>query len=315
MKEKEPRTIERHYEFESGGTLTFKHGKDDVVTNAIGHLINLPDLFFYGEPKDIFKNPPKELMDELYERYKDVPWKGDLLVRIGYDSIIEDYKRLFGKDIKGRANVFLRLLAVPMLWRQQLEAKLSKSNYYSPLTHSVTVYHPRLHAGMHELGHAEFFDQSNHRELWSLVPVLSGLSGMYLFRNPASSTERRLKKLLVTLPGFKFFMEWKASQNAMKRYKSRSEQVEAMKSLEPRFGGYVGHEIGNIVDIFGKERSKFFDRLLNKYKPVELGFLVGVLSGHAAARIPKDRTSSFGVLFQQEKPAPNNQLFYGSSQS
>lgn len=316
MTEISPGPSTKHHTFESGGTLTLKHGKDDVISSTIGHLVGIQTRLLLGTPQEIFQEPPKELMDQLYERYKDVPWKGDLLVRVGYDSIIEDYKRLFGKGINGRPNVFLRILGAPSILKDALMAKLSKADHFNPLTNTVTVYHPKMAVGMHELGHAEFWDQSKYRDLWTGAMIASEYVGPFNFFKPAKSTnEMRLRKVLATVPGFRFYTEWKASQNAMSHFKTDQEQKEAMKLLEPAFGSYTGFEVANMYDILQKDQENPLRSFIITHG---IAPIVGVVGGHLAARVPKERKSSFGVLFQQEKSddfLENNQVLVGSSKS
>lgn len=46
-----------------------------------------------------------------------------------------------------------------------------------------------------------------------------------------------------------------------------------------------------------------------------VGSLVGVAGGHLTARLPLDRKSSFGVVFDTKPEQPQDQVLYGSAKA
>lgn len=88
-----------HQRITAEGSLTFAYNKRDIVANTIGHILAVPTthtiLWTWGSA---FRNPSKELVTELYDRYKDVPWKGDVLVRVGHSSIFGDIQRMLALE-------------------------------------------------------------------------------------------------------------------------------------------------------------------------------------------------------------------------
>ena len=112
----------------------------------------------------ISKSPP-ELVEHFKERYKDVPCKGDVLVRVGHASIVGDLQRLFANDkIRGPLSLdigntklmkvyrtIFRLLAVPGVVLGGIHAKLFRANHYNPFTNTVHIFHPNQRLGCMKL--------------------------------------------------------------------------------------------------------------------------------------------------------------------
>ncbi len=302
MAEQAEGPIVKAYSTESGGSLTFKHAKQNAVVRAIGHLIAIPTHIIIGTPRDIFKDPDPAVIDALYERYKDVPWKGDVLVRVGHLSLVEDYQRLFGKNIKGRPNAFIRLLAAPLILSDGILTSLARMDHYNPFTHTVTIFHPKLPIGLHELGHAEFYDQSERKSVWPALLLLSNYLGRYrVYKSLRGDLDGRsrlhhlVESIATQQPGHRLFTEWKASQNAMKHMKSDEERRNALHLLEPAYGNYVGVEAGSIAQILFPERADV--ALVSQY----LAPLLGIIGGHIFTRLPIERRSGFGYIFEGEK--------------
>lgn len=299
--------IAKQYSTESGGSLTFKYAKQNVVVNTIGHVMAIPTHLLLGTPRDIFKDPDPAIIDALYERYKDVPWKGDVLVRVGHLSITEDFKRLFGKDIKGRPNAFFRLLGVPLILTGGIVTTLGRMDHYNPLTHTVTIFHPELPIGLHELGHAEFFDRSNRKDVWSAMTLVSAyLSGYRAIQSSLggldtrSRLHRQVENIVTRRPGYRLFTEWKASQNAMKHMETNAERKKALHLLEPAFGTYVGSEVGGIAQILAPDRWDV--GLISEY----LAPIIGLIGGHILTRLPIERRSGFGYIFEGKEQTKIN---------
>lgn len=225
-----------HQHTSAEGSLTVTHNTRDFVANTVGHVLAVPFKHLPLWTWDAaFKNPPKELSTKLFERYKDVPWKGDVMVRVGHTSIMGDLQRLWASydTVKGKS-VFstthwtidraARALYTPIQIIKSSMAKVFRSDYYDPITNTAVVYHPNLAKGMHELGHAEFWDASKHREAWTTF---------YAF------------------PIVQSFTEWKASANAMKRFKTDEERRQGLKVLEPMFASYLFSDVLRLVNIPG----------------------------------------------------------------
>lgn len=218
------------------GSLTVTHNTKDIVANTLGHLMAIPTthsiLWTWGSA---FRNPPKELATELFERYKDVPWKGDVLVRVGKVSILGDIQRMLArnedvrgrpwnlKDAFGRGVEFAGKLGVALLMSLEgLKAKLFRTDYYNAFANTVTVYHPKLAVGMHELGHAEWFNQMDSKK--------------------RAAYNVGLLNQLIYIPFLRPYVEWQASAKAMNRFKNDTERRQGLKILEAAWATYLGFD-------------------------------------------------------------------------
>lgn len=227
-----PRDIVHQHKTKEG-SLTFAYHKRDIVANTIGHILAVPTthtlLWTWGSA---FQNPSRELVTKLYDRYKDVPWKGDVLVRIGHTSLFGDIKRMLAanekvrgrpwniKDPIGRTLEYAgKLGAVILMLPGMIKNKFVRADYYNPFSNTVNIYHPKLAPGMHELGHAEFFNQmENKKRAAYYIGIV----------NP-----------IVTIPFFRSFYEYQASAIAMKRFKGDAERRQGLKILEGAWATYV----------------------------------------------------------------------------
>ena len=223
-----------HQKKSAEGSLTVSYNKRDLVANTIGHLLAVPTTHtILWTWNSAFKNPTRELAGQLFDRYKDVPWKGDVLVRVGHSEIFNDIKRMMARneDVRGRpwtikdnagraleyvGKAGMVVLQVPTL----LKYKILRKDYYNPFSNTVNVYHPRLAAGMHELGHAEFFNQMENKKRAAYYLAMI---------NP-----------IIEIPFFRSFMEYQASNIAMKRFKNDTERRQGLKILEAAWATYLG---------------------------------------------------------------------------
>lgn len=215
------------------GSLTFAYNKRDIVANTVGHVLAIPTthtiLWTWGSA---FRNPSQELVSQLYDRYKDVPWKGDVLVRVGHTSLFGDIQRMVAsndtvrgrpwniKDPIGRTIEYAgKLGAVILMLPGMIKNKFLRADYYNPFSNTVNIYHPKLAPGMHELGHAEFFNQmENKKRAAYYIGIV----------NP-----------IITIPFFRSFYEYQASAIAIKRFKGDAERRAGLKILEGAWGTYL----------------------------------------------------------------------------
>lgn len=278
-----------------GGRVTFAL-KQDLIACTIGHILAIPTTHLTMLTfNSIFKNPSEDLVNNLYERWKDVPWKGDVLVRVGHSSIRGDIERLFllNRDwIKGRGTTFKMLWAgvartafLPLALIPTVMGKVLRADHYNPYTQTVNVFHPRQALGMHEIGHAQFFDE----------------------RHPLKGASYLLGRIVPFVPSF---TEWKATANAMKRFKNDKERRDAMKILEGAWGTYFLSDVVNAATPFiPRELTAFLAQPLIKVAigSLRLGILPikiasGALSGHILSRLPyPGKRERFGYVFEGKK--------------
>ena len=290
------------------GSLSFAYSNSDFLANSVGHVMAIPTRHIpLLTLRDIFRNPKPELVDFFKDRWKDVPWKGDVLVRIGHNSIFGDIQRLFANDqIRGPLSLgkteskalkslqwLVRLLVLPSVVFSALQKKLFRGNYYNTLTNTVNIFHPNTAIGMHEIGHAEFYNQEKNRTLYALF------GGLPIIRS---------------------FTEYKASMLGIARMKNDAERLKATKVMEAMWGTYL---MGDVIALalpflaitplttalvaskkftlpFGPDVLK---RLL------EFGYTAGVMAGAAAGHILSrapypGRRQRFGYVFEGKKVVP-----------
>lgn len=271
------------------GSLTVTYNKRDILANTIGHVLAIPTSHtIFWTLNSAFKHPSAELGDQLFERYKDVPWKGDVLVRVGHTSILGDFKRMLARneDVKGRPWLLKdkagralesvgKLAMIVNVLPSMIMAKLLRADFYNPFANSVNVYHPKLALGMHELGHAEFFNQ---------LPAKQRVGYLIGMMNP-----------FVSVPFLPSFIEWQASKNAMKHFKNDEERREGLKRLEAGWATYY-----------------FADILMPIPLPKPVKDMVGALlsypasvAGHAMARWYPKKSERFSYIFEGKKGLEN----------
>ena len=161
--------------------------------------------------------------------------------------------------------------------------KIMRADHYNPLTRQAVVYHPNYVIGMHEIGHA-----------WDYDKILAQMK-----ENPKKRRKFRMR----------LRVEWEASANAMKQFKTDEERKIAMKKLEPAYGSYIGHFFGKLtgllwlLTIYAKHKGKTNPEVLKKIKIAEkagtYGAILGILSGHVTSRWP-GRKGSFGYIFENQ---------------
>lgn len=289
------------------GSLSFTYSNTDFLANTIGHVLAIPTThLMFLTFRNIFQNPPPELVDHLKDRWKDVPWKGDVLVRVGHNSLFGDVQRLFSRDVlRGplsldfgdsklakAARFAIRLLVLPNVVFNTLNAKIFRKDNYSAITNTVTIFHPNSAIGMHETGHAEFFNQEKFRTLYGLFKEM---------------------------PILKSFTEYKASVRAVAHMKTDWERRQAMKVLEAGWGTYLMQDIMLLALPFvtlsplraAMIATKIFElpfghkilKDLTKFG-YTAGLMAGAASGHILSRAPyPGQRQRFGYIFEGNQTA------------
>lgn len=260
---------------ETGGSLDVVY-KKDTAFRALGHILAIPSHLMFGRLQDVGVDPDPKLVDEILLHWSDVPWKGDVTVRIGHIDPKSDWKRIVEqKRREGKSNVFTETAGLLTTYIVDWKHSLTRSNFYNSWTKTVHMYHPDSAVASHELGHAQDLE------------------------NPGKKT--------------KFFKglrnEWMASKHAMEHAGSDEKRRNAMKILEPAFGTYIANMasntvlLGGLVGLFASEfhtpkPMSFYE----KKAPVFLGAFVAskfmpIALAHLLSRLPH-RKSTFGYVFE-----------------
>ncbi|HLD25251.1 MAG TPA: hypothetical protein VJB96_05030 [Patescibacteria group bacterium] len=306
-----------HQKLTPEGSLTITHNTRDFLANTVGHVLAVPTihagLWTLGSA---FKNPSAELAGQLFERYKNVPWKGDVLVRVGQANLTGDIVRILAKneDIRGRPWMlkgklgrgieYVGKLGVALLTTiQAFGNRLLRNDFYNPFANTVTVFHPRLAVGMHELGHAEFFNQMDRRRRTGYVAAMANT--------------------LVYLPFFRSRIEWAATANAMKHYVSDVERRNALKIHEAAWATYLVRDalvsLAFLVPALALPllntpawaislKAALGTKAWALSFGIPLSFYGATLAGHAMNRLYPKKRERFGYIFSGETKPGSRQV-------
>lgn len=219
-----------------GGSFTVEYGTDDILANTVGHvgattMLHLPFLTLGS----IGKNPTREQAEHLYETWKDVPWKGDVQINVGYLSIWNELKRTVDPRIKGRPNIFLRGIGLLSIVPSMVAAKFLRGNFYNPMTKAAYVLHPDKYISGHEIGHAQQFDQMKYPGLVAGLRVGFGLATV-AGAPPILTVGGRAAVDMV--------LETWASKNVYNRYSDESDRRHMKTRLIPALATYSGYHAG-----------------------------------------------------------------------
>lgn len=229
------------------GNLTVIHKRGGIIENTIGRIGSIPTNLLLGTPSSIWKNVPKEKVHEIQQRYKDVPWQGNVEVYLNHAPFFRRIKRLFSKERK--RNLFARIvIGIPSVIESTLLGKLTRADHYEPFTESAVVFNQALGVAEHEIGHAIDFDQSP-------MPSLKALLSSITF--PLYNT---------------MTLEPRASAIAM-QHMTPEERLKAQRVLEPAFGSYVGATVTALTPLTGGLSL--------------VPYAAGILAGHIHSRVSK----------------------------
>lgn len=213
-----------------GGSFTVLHNNKDLIAGSLGHLLAIPTIHLPLLTLDaIAKNPSKEVAETLTRRYKDVPWKGDVLVRVGHASLMGDIARSIAKDadMKGAPPRWLRTLMIPSTVIANLLTKTFRWDSYNPFTSTVTVFHANDAVGTGRVGQAQFYDELQTPAIKSVVALAQ------------------------TIPFVPLWTEWNSYANAMKRFETDTQRKKALKIYEPHWGFMLNMNILGSVPYLG----------------------------------------------------------------
>lgn len=262
---------------ETGGSLDVIYKKNTTL-HTLGHILAIPTHLVFGRLQDVGVDPDPKLVDKILTHWKDVPWKGDVTVRIGAIDPQADWKRTVEQMRKeGKSNVFTEAIGFVNTYIADWKGTLTRSSFYNSWTKTAHIYHPDIAVAFHELGHAQNLEGS---------PKMSGL--------------------FKTLRG-----EWMASKHAMEHGVTDAQRREAIKMLEPAFGTYIAKTASNtvllgglaglMVSEFNKPKSiSFYENKAPAFVAAFFGLkIIPVALAHLFARLP-NRKSSFGYVFSGE---------------
>jgi hypothetical protein len=253
-----------------GGSVTVTYNPDDLLANTVGQIGALPTHVLLWTPEAMLKRPTAKMAEEIFDTAKALPLKGNLDVHIGHSSFLNELKRTFQTDIKGRPNVFLRTVGLPWTLLSSIGSKLTRANYYNPLTHAAYIFHPNTYLGIHEVGHGAMFDKLKRPGLLAGarmgLQALSTLAGVPGIAAAAGTI------------GVTLGMEMIASQNALNMVDAAKKKP-ALNVLLPAFGTYVGQA-------FIQGKNQLIPGIIPKNITEAMLYGGAVIAGHIVARAP-----------------------------
>lgn len=298
------------------GSLTVAYNTRDLIANTLGHVLAVPTTHtVLWTWSSAFRNPSRELATDLYQRYKDVPWKGDVLVRVGQANLFGDIQRIFAKneDIRGRPWMLKdpigrtieyvgKLGAAILTTKDAIASKITRNDFYNPFSNTVTVFHPKLAAGMHELGHAEFYNQMDRKKRAGYIVALMNK--------------------IVYLPFLRSFNEWQATANAMRHYKNDTERRQGLKMHEAAWATYLSVDALTAMAFVAPAlalplltspawgiaaTARLGSRAVTLSMGVPMAVYGSSLAGHFMNRLYPKKEQRFGYIFsgKQVEPMPH----------
>jgi len=258
-----------------GGSFTIAE-KNEFIAQTFGHILAIPYVHLpLWTPHAIVRNTPPETIEYLKERWKDVPWKGDVLVRIGHTSLFGDIQRSMAdkKDLSHMPPKWMRTLVLPYTLLQSFLGKFMRLDHYNAFTNTAHVFHADKAMGMGRIAQAHWFDQMDSG-------LLKGVT--------------RFAQALVPL--VTSVVEWKTFEHAMPRFTSDADRRSASKIFEPYWGKetmlsvapWVGTFIPSVPGgLFGFTEAAYFG---------------GLAGGHFMARVYPKQEERFGWVFEGMRP-------------
>ncbi|MBD3362268.1 hypothetical protein GF362_00955 [Candidatus Dojkabacteria bacterium] len=238
--------------------IKFTYDKSGLIDGTIGRIGQLLTHLKLGTLDNMLEDFPEENIPKLEERYKDLELEGNIEVYLNHSPLFKNLKRLFEKG--RRNNLFARVLfGIPYTIGQWLGGQITRADSYNPYTETAQVYHPNETVAMHEIGHAEDFDASEHPTIRSLI---------------------------YSIPFIRSKLEWNASKYAME-HMTEDERKQNSKILEPALGTYLAFDTAetavNAALLAGATISSPAISLILNAAP-----WVGAGLGHLYSRVIKD---------------------------
>lgn len=258
-----------------GGSFTIAE-KNEFLAQTLGHILAIPSVHLpLWTPHAMVRNTPAETIEYLKNQWKDVPWKGDVLVRIGHTSLFGDIARsLWEKPgLSHMPPKWMRALALPSTLFRSFMGKLMRRDHYNVFTNTVHVFHADKAMGMGRIAQAHWFDQMDSG-------LLKGI----------------MRYAQVFVPLVNAVVEWKTFEHAMPKFTSDADRRSASKIFEP---------------YWGKEALLSVAPWIAPFIPLATGSLFGLtttasfgglIGGHFMARVYPKQEQRFGWVFEGMRP-------------
>jgi len=267
--------IRHSIQSKEGGSLTVVQ-KNEFIARSFGHIFAIPMVHLpLLTPDSMFKSPSEETVSYLVKQWKDVPWKSDVLVRVGHTSVFGDIARSMAKnkDMKGAPPRWVRMLALPVTVCQSIGAKFMRYDHYNAFTNTVHIFHADKAVGMGRIAQAAWFDAMDDGLVKGVVRVAQ------------------------TVPGITGFVEWKTFEQALPKFRNDAERRHATKIYEPYWG------MMTLRSIAGPFKYALPPGLLG-VNLVSASTIGGAVGGHVMARLYPKQEQRFGWVFGGAKPDP-----------
>ncbi|MFA6005900.1 MAG: hypothetical protein WC775_05460 [Patescibacteria group bacterium] len=197
------------------------HKKGDILERTVGRLFSIPENIMSATPLAFLDDSKRENIGALEEKYKDIPFQGQVKVYLNHSSFFDQMKRLFSSErrtsILYRGTLGLLETVGLTLW-----GKLARLNAYNAATESVQIYHPEKAIAISKIESAKIFSDTEH-------PTLLAIAQWLPFVNTV--------------------IAWKSRKEALKRLGNDSieEQNKANKILSSRVGSDIGRDIAAYI--------------------------------------------------------------------
>lgn len=189
--------METHSQQKKGSLNIIHHETGDIVEATVGKVMagvfQHPGFASY---KSWLKDIPPERVNEIYEKFKDVEWNGDIEVNLNHSPVFRQLKRLFESDRKN--SLFTRVaLGVPATLLYGAMGRIGQWSYYNPYAESLQLYNENKYADFARMGVAELIDRQKNpimREVMSLANSIPIYTNTLLFIKANQELKKKLTK-------------------------------------------------------------------------------------------------------------------------
>lgn len=188
-------------------------GEDNSVSRVVGFLGSIPNKALFWS-WDVGRYPTERIVRQVEDSVQNEKLYG-LKIRIGHNEVLKDVGRLFNdENIIKRNPLWVRAIAgVPSTLIGETIAELIRSDYYNPITNTVTIYSNIDSFALHEIGHAKDWSKFGERP-W-------------------------IYTLARAVPPVTLYQEYVASFDYAKKDLSKEKKYHVARFLVPAFATYV----------------------------------------------------------------------------
>lgn len=161
-----------HEDTENIRSNTIEYALDDPLSRTASYILNIPSKVLLLSTK--VGALPREETQHYIQQYLQKSNLENTTVRVGHTRILRDLYRLVSdKKLKDISLAGRLLLGIPYTLIGGLISKLTRSDMYNPFTKTANIYSDVPAIALHELGHAQDYQNKGYPTLYSLARYLT----------------------------------------------------------------------------------------------------------------------------------------------